>query len=511
MPTPFVGGKHRRKHGRRILGLSLPTIIMAMTFVAILIFYGIAFSVLQKASTKNETTMATAAVGGVEAAAAGVGVGGGPQFTDTTTEKYHVVFSTDCSGYQRWQSYLFFYGAMKVKQPGIITRIASGCTDQEAALEEEWHNVYIQNAMSNKFKIHLTPDFSKVTEGHDTGDRYEYFNKPFGLLHWMEHSNYGFSKIRDTPDYTHEFDDIFIILLDPDMVLVRPITNDFSDHFPPGQASDGADQKHMAQRGKPYAQIYGFGNGWMKLDLVKVTGDPKTPAMLVNDQEGLAHYPVGPPYIVAAPDMYQIAKHWSEFVPKVHVQYPHLLGEMFAYCIAAAHLRLPHTLFSTGMVSNTEMSSTEEGWSLIDTVETTDQCKFSKKIIQTSTIPSPRSTNDGTAPLVVHYCQRYGLGSWFFGKRRVPKDFFSCSTPLLISPDEDLRHTEYDYWIPPPPNGKGTPPEPKRIISNLVRRKREAFILCFMIRAMNEASIFLKQHHCTDGGNMTEAMELIKE
>lgn len=33
---------------------------------------------------------------------------------------YHVVFSTSCVPLQHWQSYLFFYSAMKVGQPGNV-------------------------------------------------------------------------------------------------------------------------------------------------------------------------------------------------------------------------------------------------------------------------------------------------------------------------------------------------------------------------------------------------------
>ena len=39
---------------------------------------------------------------------------------------HHMVFSTACSSYQDWQSFLFFYHAHKVSQPGRVTRIASG-------------------------------------------------------------------------------------------------------------------------------------------------------------------------------------------------------------------------------------------------------------------------------------------------------------------------------------------------------------------------------------------------
>lgn len=44
---------------------------------------------------------------------------------------YHVVFSTSCSKQQNWESYVFFFHALKVKQPGNITRIVSACNDKQ--------------------------------------------------------------------------------------------------------------------------------------------------------------------------------------------------------------------------------------------------------------------------------------------------------------------------------------------------------------------------------------------
>lgn len=54
---------------------------------------------------------------------------------------YHIVFSTDCGKSQQWQSYLLFFGAMRVQQSGFVTRIASGCSDSEKAATQEWHQV----------------------------------------------------------------------------------------------------------------------------------------------------------------------------------------------------------------------------------------------------------------------------------------------------------------------------------------------------------------------------------
>ena len=76
-----------------------------------------------------------------------------------------------------------------------------------------------------------------------------------------------------------------------------------------------------------------------------------SPAKLVSQPEGLRDYPAGPPYLATAREMHSIAVKWTEFAPRVYAQYPHLLAEMFAYCITAAHLSLPHKIVISLMIS----------------------------------------------------------------------------------------------------------------------------------------------------------------
>lgn len=62
----------------------------------------------------------------------------------STRPDYHVVFSTSCSLQQHWESYVFFYHAMKVQQPGNVTRIVSACTPQQQAHEQAFFDQYIR-------------------------------------------------------------------------------------------------------------------------------------------------------------------------------------------------------------------------------------------------------------------------------------------------------------------------------------------------------------------------------
>ena len=155
--------------------------------------------------------------------------------------KYYIVFSTDCSGYQKWQTYLLYYSAMRIQQPGTITRIASGCTKQQEAIERQFHSD-IANHMSSDFKVHFTPDFSQVKD--EQKKKYKFFNKPFGLLHWMEHSK----------EDLNEHDIIFLI--DPDQVLTRKLTHDFTapggDRYLMGKTTN---LKRRVEHGSPFAQL----------------------------------------------------------------------------------------------------------------------------------------------------------------------------------------------------------------------------------------------------------------
>jgi len=390
---------------------------------------------------------------------------------------YHLVFSTDCSAFQHWQSYLVFHSAMKVNQPGTVTRIASGCTDEEAAAEQKWHDENVASAMSTDFKLHLTPHFSGVKDkdGKTVGD-YKFFNKPFGLLHWLEHA-IGFEGDSQGEDKEIAHKDDVVILIDPDMVLLRPITGDFSNERDVviGKRHE-KERKYFVKHGSPFAQKYGFGAQWTKLDLEIIAGK-NTPSKIDNWNAG-SFYPVGPPYLATVGDMYAIAVKWAEFVPAVHKQYPYLLAEMFAFCIAAAHLELKHQIVDSLMVSNTGMGG-GEGWPMVDNITEDKEeslCKFA----------SDPDHSKYPVPSVIHYCQRYAIGEWFFGKRKMVKNFFECESPLMEFPPMDIIETK-DY--------KKIFNDVKKDLKKHVAR-REGFMVCGILSALNDAGRFFKEHSC---------------
>lgn len=393
---------------------------------------------------------------------------------DAEGVRYHLIFSTDCSPYQHWQSFLVYYTAMKVRQPGTVTRIASGCSGDDAQAMRHWFQEDIAY-MSQRFHLHLTPEFSKVEKDGKMVD-YKFFNKPFGLLHWLE--NADILNVNDQQMDESVQDDV-VILIDPDMGLLRPITNDFSNYRETLISERRMEHlvSNQVVRGKPAAQVYGFGVQWAKLDLEKIAGKG-TPAKAVSREQGGLYYPVGPPYLGTVHDMFLIAQKWTEFVPKVYDQYPHLLAEMFAFCIAAAHLEMPFQLIDSLMISKSDAGG--EGWPLIDAIPNQEVCEFARQVDHAKY----------PVPSVVHLCQRYFLQKdWFFAKRKVPSDIYECEAPLFEEPPSDLGLSDYKHaW-----NGHRQEVSPRMA-------NREAFMLCYLFGLINEAAAFYKQNTCPEDG-----------
>ena len=104
------------------------------------------------------------------------------------------------------------------------------------------------------------------------------------------------------------------------------------------------------------------------------------------------NFAAGPPYMATGHDFYLIADKWAEFGVGTHKQYPNLLAEMFAYCLAAAHLKLPHQIAQSFMISDVGVGGME-GWNqYIDKVNATNVC-------------IPGAVAQENMPFVLHYCK----------------------------------------------------------------------------------------------------------
>lgn len=397
--------------------------------------------------------------------------------------EHFVIFSTTCSDQQDWESYVFFYHAYKVKQPGNVTRLASGCSDEQAKKLTEFHANHIQT-MSERFHLHLTPDYSRIRLNSGRFG-YKYMNKPYSVRNWME-SALGLNETQHIPP---SVENNVVILMDPDMILLRPLTGDFTKESVIW-AKRPDNENMRVHHGNPMSQQDGYLTSlWADFDMANITHDRNTPAALIKQQgQAPVSWNSGPPYLATVRDMYNIAVKWTEFAPRVFDIHPKLFAEMYGYCIASAHLKLPHTMVKSIVVSTT--ITRREGWAYIDALPDDQVCN-----------PS----SDADLPFVLHYCKRYFLERFFFSKYRLRKNYLSCDTPLLTTPSNSIL--EADWYDPiPESNGKQKSEEQaqRRPMNDRKTRKRELFMLCGLIGKINEAVTYYKKNQCGGNANFNE-------
>lgn len=252
-----------------------------------------------------------------------------------------------------------------------------------------------------------------------------FYNKPRGLNYWLNENNFS--------------DDMVVALLDPDMIFLRPLDKVFKpDEIIINNGIPRSERDNLVvSTGHPISQTYGIGAPWATNNFHRHfnrTGicPPGSPCLTIEQSFAAAHLSVGPPYLATVADMKSIAKSWVYFVPRVYLQYPYLLAEMYAYSIAAAHEQLPSLTMNHMMVS--DVTSPAEGWDFIDDLQ--EFCEDPVDGI---------FYKDRAFPTVIHYCQAYSIGEFFFSKRRVKENIFSCEAPLYKTPKKDDVYISNTY------------------------------------------------------------------
>lgn len=113
--------------------------------------------------------------------------------------------------------------------------------------------------------------------------------------------------------------DGIIMLLDPDMVLLRPLRHDFT-HEEVLWVEQNPVSK-VVRHGYQIAQQDAYlGNAWMHLNWTHVTGLPKGKFLeppLESKHDGPRIWNSGPPYLATVQDMYRIAQRWTDYSPRV--------------------------------------------------------------------------------------------------------------------------------------------------------------------------------------------------
>lgn len=365
---------------------------------------------------------------------------------------------------------------MMHEQPGNVTRIVSGCSEEQEAEMKILHQEQIA-IMSDRFRIHFTPEFGKV-EGRNWQTT-KYWNKPFGVKHWLENV-FGY---RFEGDISTPYDDDIVVLVDPDMLLQRPFTNDYSGAgraFWHPHIQNNDDLYDKVDHGKPIAQTYSFNDAWVRAvkgHMVDVVGEG-SPALDVSPEDAKVAFSAGPPYMLTARDMFRLSYHWAKFLPFINEYFDGMMAEMYGYCTAAAHLNLRHQIAKGFMVSNIAMSQ-GEGWEFLDDV-TDNVCDVE---------------NYGEeVPYVIHFCQRYSIGEFFLSKYKVPPGILSCDHKMFELPPKGIAaYTNYSHY------GDGS------IVTYTEDKKRsmyrQGYMVCSLMDGFNKAAKFFKDHNCPSGAN----------
>ena len=140
------------------------------------------------------------------------------------------------------------------------------------------------------------------------------------------------------------------------------------------------------------------------------------------------------------------------------------------------------------MISSTDGYG--EGWDMIDAIPDGEIC---------SSAITPDHKKQ-PIPTVVHYCQVYGVGDVFFSKYLIPPNIFTCESPLLVEPVDDVMSPDNAYMLKV--DGGKNDFNPKM-------HKRNAFATCALTSALNEAALFFKLHHCDKSESNKERQILL--
>lgn len=316
-------------------------------------------------------------------------------------------------------------------------------------------------------------------------------------MHWMEEV-LGYSETNRRTAH----DDTIIILLDPDMIILRPIVNDFS-RYEVWRKRTSYPLVHKITHGFPMAAEYGFGNWWYRkitnFSTVLPANELPSPAQSMTNEQVNQNYSSGPPYMVTARDFFKIASKWRQIAWRVQKQFPDsILSEMFAYSWAAVHLNMPHQQGHSFMVSD----HWEEGFKLF---------------LRNHTITSEKMClgpiNHYYKPHILHYCQRYGIGKYMISKYELPHTFVgnadvskTCKSPLLAVPPTNVSQM-FDYYIDPNDH-KRYPMEADKWnrFTQQEHLDRMTFMACELIGALNRAATYFKKQHCNEDANYDEVL-----
>jgi hypothetical protein len=293
------------------------------------------------------------------------------------------------------------------------------------------------------------------------------------------------------------------------MLMLRKFENDFRSHpktLWTNYFQQNSDELfYKVKQGHVIASEYAFGGSWLNQlenpgkNLTYVLGTNDSPIYSIDRRKVSKVYPGGPPYMATARDFYRIAHHWVDFLPRYFEQNPNMMNEMYSYSLAVAHLGLKHQLAKSFMISTVELQD-QEGWDFLR-----EPWEGSEEKLIEHACDLKAYSNLQSLPQVLHFCQRYGIGEFFLSKYKVPRRTFTCDFPLYEEPPKDVAKHMYVHMGD---FSKKTFNANRK--QDTVKRASNAYMVCSLYSALNQAATFFKDHHCRGNANYDKSWQYFK-
>ena len=375
----------------------------------------------------------------------------------------HIIVTTDCRRYQHWQAVALEHTWARLKHPGRFTRIVSGCAD--AAARRAVNGTAFSPSSSSgpggtpRWGVFFTaPGAVRDGPGKALRDRAK---RPSAVVRWL-------AAHPSLPD------DVLVVILDPDMLLLRPVAptralRALGVGRAPGVV--GAQRWPLGRAPDPRKGVAASWHAWRSVVC------PRKCAHL-SRADITERYSSGPPWLVRAGDLRALAPLWEAHT-RASYNASRAVGntvyvEQLAFSSAAAQAG-----FAQHVVPDLQASWPRRrlpppprpgGPPVVEAWDLRDRWRDGGR------------TLDAGAAAVFHYHQWWGLGPLRFHKGHVPglhgpahEYILGCAAPLLLEP-------------PPPPPA-----------ANVSRAPYSGWAMRFALGTINAAAVAYRHTHCAPG------------
>lgn len=311
------------------------------------------------------------------------------------------IFVTDCSDYQETMSQVFLAQWLRFTHTSVRLTRAISCDEDDPNLRRVLR-------FSEPHSAHLS--LYRLPELNGQGsDRYLCNNRPRGFRRWLQ----------DHPAESHNH---WILMIDPDMLVLRPLRADQHLRLE-GTALGGQSLLHLRDvpPGVGISHHFDFvPDHWRYLNLslpelcagnAAVLPDCETRLRDLWDNPSLIeeHYSVGVPHFIRVEDLARMAESWPIFTDQVRLQYRGWTAEMFSWILAARYAGIRFAYLAE-VVS--QPSSPEPAWRSIDEGSGGDACSGApdeRPGDGANAAGSPALRQPGDGPWLLHYCEIYNV------------------------------------------------------------------------------------------------------